>query len=527
MNLYEIEQAYLQGKDLSEINELYKAVILNINEEDQIDIWKQVCGFANAEMIDYLLAQGWRTAGVEDREGNTLLHLLTQPPRASNYFIAEQKIYECTKKLLESKVSALRKNTYGETALLLSTKVGYFEMLQAYQEVGAKTDFTDQNGNTLLHLVAQYSSQAVSAFENSQEKLQAHHNDPTFDPNNQRHSQKRSELEWHFNVSQARLNHFITYALLAMEFGADPFQKNNEGETAVDVAIRYKSKAIGAILNGVDLSNQETAPLYFQAGGMNVYQACAKSDLVALNALIQIGENLNEAYDREGDKFNGMTPLAIAMTQHDFETTDFLLKNGADARLTDSKSWHPFRYLYTPSSSVNTNFDQFQNKSFQKILKSYLEAGFDINSLVDDDENTLLTLSAKHADHLQLYNSNTISTVLVEELIYSNADVNKTNREGISALMYLCLGDAKRAEKNLVTILEQGAATELRDKNGKTALIYAVNNSDKSVAKNYCEMLAEFGNLLIDAKDNLEKSALDYAAEQNNEGLVAWLVEKM
>jgi len=527
MNLYQIEQAYLQGKELSEINELYKTAIADATEEQQLDVWRQVCGFANAEMIDYLIAQGWRTAGIEDPDGNTLLHLLAQPQNAYNYFIAEQKIYECAKKLLEAKVSPMRKNSYGETALLLGAKVGYYEMLQAYAEIAAKTDFTDRNGNTLLHIVAQCSSQAVWSFENAQEKLQANYNDPNFDPNNQRHVEERSELEWHFNVNQARFNQFITFALLAMEFGADPYQKNNEAETAVDVAISYQSKIIGAILKGVDLSNQETAALYFQAGGMNVYQACAKNDLVALNALIQIGENVNEVYDKEGDSFNGMTPLSIAMTKHNLEVTDMLLKNGADPELSDSKSWHPFRYLYTPVSGVNTNFEQFRNKTFPKILKSYLEAGFDINSLLDDEENTLLTLSAKYADDQQVYNGNTISTVLIEEVIYSNADVNKTNREGISALMFLCLGDSKRAEKNLITLLEQGASTEARDKNGKTALIYAVNNLDKSVAKTYCELLAEFGNLLIDAKDNSGKSALDYALEQNKEPLVAWLLERM
>ena len=527
MNLYQIEQAYIQGQNISEINELYKTLLTEITEEQQVEVWEQVCGFVNVEMIDYLIAQGWRAAGVEDRNGDTLLHFLASPKRNNDYFIAEKSVYECTKKLLENKVSPLRKNSSGETALLISTKFGYVEMFQAYAEMGAKTDFTDRNGNTLLHLIAQHSSYAVSAFETAMERLMMHKNDPNFDENNQRHAHERAVLEWKYNISQFRFNQFITYAVTAMEFDADPFQKNNEGETAVDVAIRYQSKSIGAILKGVDFSNEEKVPLYFRAGGMNVYQACAKNDLEALGALIQIGEDLNEAYDKEGDKFNGMTPLAIAMMEHRFEITDLLLKNGADALLRDSKSWHPFRYLFTPHSGINTNFDQFENKTFIKILKSYLEAGFDINSLLDDDENTLLTLSAKHADSLQLYNGNSISTVLMEEVIYSNADVNKTNRDGISPLMYLSLADAKRGEKNLVTLLEQGASTELRDKNGKTALIYAVNNSDKSVAKAYCELMAEFGNLMIDAKDNSEKSALDYAVAQNNEALVAWLVERM
>lgn len=527
MNIYQIEQAYIQGKDLAEINELYKTEIADATEEQQVEVWEQVCGFANLEMIDYLIAQGWRTAGVENRNGDTLLHFLATPLRSYDYYIGEKRVYECTKKLLEAKVSPLRKNSAGETALMLSAKVGYTEMLEAFAEMGAKIDFTDRNGNTILHILASYSYSAVSNFETALERLMIHQNDPNFDENNPRQAQERAVLEWKHNLNKARFNQFITFAIVAKEFGIDPFHKNNEGKTAVDVAIGQKCKSIGAILKGVDFDNKETVSLYFDAGGMNLHQACANNDLVALNALIQVGDDVNEIYDAEGDAFNGMTPLAIAMQKHSFDVTDVLLKNGADANLRDSKSWHPFRHLYTPSSNVNTNFEQFKDKVFQQILKSYLTAGFDINSLMDDDENTLLTLSAKYADSLQLYNSNSVATVLIDEVIYANADVNKTNREGVSALMYICLADANRGEKNLITLLEQGASTELRDKNGKTALIYAVNNSDKSVAKTYCELMADFGNLLIDAKDNSEKSALDYAVEKNNETLVSWLVERM
>lgn len=527
MNLYYIEQAYLQGKSTEEIKEMYLSEIAEATEVEQIQVWEQVCGFANAEMIDELLAQGWRAAGLEDNDGNTALHFLAKPTRTYDYFIPDEAIYNCTKKLLEAKVSSLRKNSAGDTALMLGARIGYYKMLEAYQEVGAKMDFSDRDGNTLLHICAQYAKGIFDEYANTLEKLTIHQNNPDFDAENPRQAQERAQLEWRFNINRERLNYCISFAYTAMEYGIDPLQKNNERETAIDVAIRYGAKSIGAILKGVNYEDKETVPLYFDAGGMDVYQACAKNDLEALAALIKLGENLNEAYDKENDKHNGMTPLAIAMMEHRFEITDLLLKNGADATLRDSKSWHPFRYLYTPHSSVNTNFERFKEKTFQKILKAYLASGFDINSLLDDEENTLLTISAKFADSLTLYNGDTIASVLAQEAIYSDANVNQTNRDGVSALMYLCSADARRAEKNLVTILEQGASTELLDKNGKTALMYAVNNSDKSVAKTYCELLAEFGNLLIEAKDNDGKTALDYAGERDNETLVAWLLEKM
>jgi len=516
---------YKDGEALDVINEKYLAFIPDVPEEEQILVWEQVCAITNPKIIEHLLSIGWRAAGVEDRDGNTLLHLLVIPPSNINYTEKEGDIYESTVKLLAAKVSPLRKNKYGETALHLSVKDAQVEMLQAFMEVNAKIDFLDPNGKTLLHLIAEYAFSAESAFNDTNNKL---NNFPTTSDFGPAHlAKQRAELVQRHQKNILRFNRFITYTLAAMEGGIDPYLKNPQNFTAIETAINQKSKSIAALLSGVDLSNQETAPLYFQAGGMNVHQACIYKDVVALHALIKLGNNINEAYDKEGDRYHGMTPLAIAMTVHSFEITEHLLNNGADAKLLDSKSWHPFRYLYQPESSINTNTDQFKDKTFVKILKAYISKGFELDSFVDDDENTLLTVSAKYADKLTLYNDDTVAKVLVEEAIYAGADVNKTNKAGITPLMYICLADASRGEKNLVTLLEQCASTGLRDKNGKTVLMYAVTNSNHTVAQTYCELLAEFGNLLIDATDNDPKTALDYAAEKNYESVVAWLVGKM
>ena len=487
INLNAIRNAYTQGTELAGVNQLYKDVFSDITEEEQLAVWKQVCGFANTEMVEFLISQGWRAMGTEDKYGNTLLHFLAEAEFDRSYIIPEGRIYETTKLLLANKVSALKKNMESKTALMIGAKAGYVEMLKAYQEAGAKIDWVDRDGNTLLHIAAQYAL---------------------------------------LNNREERLADYSAFVALCLELGIDPYQKNNAGETAIDVAIRYKAKNIGALLNGADLSDPQTATLHFAAGGQDIFQACIQKDLQAIEALIKLGANLNEAYDKEGDRYQGMLPLSIAIVLHDFEMVDLLLKNDANPMLLDSKSWHPFRYLYIPISNINTNFNQLENKVFQKMLQSFVKAGFDINSLMDDDEHTLLTLSARFADTLQLYNGNTIAKAVIEEAVYSNADVNKTNRDGISALMYLCVTDQQRGEKELLSLLEQGAATDLKDKSGKTALMYACTNSEKSMAKTYSELLEQFGDLLIEVKDNSGKSALDYAAEKNNEPLVAWLLER-
>ena len=177
MNLRNIEEAYLKGESLEEIRNLYISQIENIDESQQIEIWKQVCGYANEDMIAYLLSIGWRAAGVADSYDNTLLHLLATPiPSPTSYFIKNDKVYTCTQLLLDAKVSPLRKNDEEKTALILSAQVGYNEMLKAYYERNAKIDFTDRNGNTVLHLVALYFEEAYRKYESVTAELDSYLN---------------------------------------------------------------------------------------------------------------------------------------------------------------------------------------------------------------------------------------------------------------------------------------------------------------------------------------------------------------
>ncbi len=524
MNLREISNAYSKGDDLSEINKMYKTAIENIDEEGKLELWKHVCSYANAEMIEHFISIDWEPRRVEDNYKNNPLHFL-----ASNDISHEKRvdIRKATQVLLDARVSPLRKNDRGETALMLAARIGCFEMLAVCEENKKKTNLVDANGNTLLHIVADASGSNVSILGRAKENLEKNLNNPSFNPDVDYFVKRREGLKSEVESEQNSLNRLVKFAEMCLQFDHDPFIKNGRNETALDIAIQKKSKTIGALLNGADFSDDTKKALLINAGGQDIHQACMNDDVEAITALIELGEAaLDSEYDQEGHKFQGMSPLSIAMTNHNAECVDALLKAGANAMLNDSKSWHPFRYLYSTDSSLKTKSVDFENKVFQKILKSFIAAGFDINHLLDDDENTLLTLSAKHAGALRMHNGNTIAKTIIEEAIFANADLDKTNAAGISALMYLCTSGSDRGERELLTLLEEGASTDLKDKTGKTALIYAICNKDKTAAKIYCELIEQFGDLLIDHKDNSEKSALEYAVEQNYEDLVGWLLEK-
>jgi len=523
MTLTEISYAYSKGEDLSEINKMYKLAIENIDDEGKLEFWKHVCSYANVEMIRHFISLDWDPRRVEDNYKNNPLHFLADN---SNSHKEKDNIHEATEVLLEAKVSPLRKNDRGETALMLAAKIGYFEILAVYEKHKKKTTLVDTKGNTLLHIIADSSGSYVSSLGYAKKNLENNLNDTSFDSNNDYKVRRREELKSECESEQSNLNRLVTFAEMCLKFGHDPFVKNGRDETAIDVAIRNKSKIIGALLNGADFNDNEKKELLIKAGGQDIHQACVNSDLEAIIALIELGAPLDSEFDKEGHKFQGLLPLSIAITNHNDQCVDALLKAGANPMLNDSKSWHPFRYLYSTESSLRTRSDDFKNKAFSKILKSFIEAKYNIDCLLDDDENTLLTLSAKYAASLGMHNGDTIAKTIIEEAIYANADLNKTNVDGISALMYLCTSGSSRGESQLLLLLEEGASTDLKDKNGKTALMYAISNKDKTSAKAYCELIEQFGDLLINDKDNSQKSALEYAVEQNNENLVGWMLER-
>lgn len=95
MNLYEIQSFYQQGTTVDEINQTYKEELdkRELTDDEKFELWKQVCAFGNFEMIDELIARGWRAMGVEDKYGNNLLHLMAEAEFERSYIMSEGQIY--------------------------------------------------------------------------------------------------------------------------------------------------------------------------------------------------------------------------------------------------------------------------------------------------------------------------------------------------------------------------------------------------------------------------------------------------
>ncbi|MFV0480612.1 MAG: ankyrin repeat domain-containing protein [Campylobacteraceae bacterium] len=521
-NLYDIKRAYSdKSYKLEEIQHSFKEFLKKASSDDdnlKLSVWKLVSEFADFGMVDFLTNElDWRANNITDGYSN-VLHFLANKGDATYFNMPKGRVYETTKKLLDAKVSMLKKDGYNLTPLMGAAKNGMVEFIQVCIEKGVKIGITTEDGDTLLHLIAEYSGRAEESFEKyTTPEYEKEMSKEDFDATKKYMVERREYVTDKYNREKDTIRGFIDSAKLLMEQGLDPFEKNNYNKTAIDVAVNYKGKIISVVLQGIDVDSDDSK-LQLQTAGMNIFQACEAKDSVALDAILQLGANPNEEQDDENSSENKMLALSIAMKYFDFPSIKILLENGASATIFDSRGKHPLTYMY---HSGYIKSEAYKEKIPQKILALLVQKGFKLDDYIDDDENTLLTYTAKNF----YYNTN-LAKALLDELIYKNCDVNKSNKHGQSALMFLCASDDREAENSLITLLENGVDVSVKDKNGKTPLIYAAKNSNNTYAKNYAELLEQFGDILVSAKDNQGKSSLDLAVENNNEPLVKWLLER-
>jgi ankyrin repeat protein len=150
-----------------------------------------------------------------------------------------------------------------------------------------------------------------------------------------------------------------------------------------------------------------------------------------------------------------------------------------------------------------------------------LSHGIDVNGFVDDESNTMLNRACK-AEH----EGYATKTIIIRSFLDAGADVNISNRFGETPLMHTSGKDFDTLGDIQLLLLEKGADTAMKDRDGNTALHYAAENGSVAGAKTLAENLLDYG---ADAKaiNNSGKTALDIAVENKNEALSKILLKAM
>ena len=182
------------------------------------------------------------------------------------------------------------------------------------------------------------------------------------------------------------------------------------------------------------------------------FVAAAHGHVDVLSCLDQNGADVNT---RSTD--NNFTPLLTASYNGHVNAVTFLMEHGADMDLQDKEG--------------NTALHYALRRKFLDVAHKLLTLGANVN-LQDKDSKTPL----HHAISWRVLRRDTVLICLVK----NGADINSRTNDNCTPLMIA----SKHNRVNAVTFLvEQGANMDLQDKDGNTALHYAIYNNSSKVAR--------------------------------------------
>lgn len=274
-------------------------------------------------------------------------------------------------------------------------------------------------------------------------------------------------------------------------------------------AIDGGAKLAGALLAGKDPA---TDPLAARTGGMDLFQALARKDTEAVEALLESGAELQTTYDESVYyNYKGLSPLGCALWDHSLTIASLLLQAGADPNYRDATGKTAIAHWLD-----NDNRSSYKTQDpYTPLLLLLKEKGWQAEAPATPEGETAFSLAC-HSD-------TKLGETLFRHLLENGAKVNSRDNRGRTPLLHLCKALESNYLKILEPLLEARADIHATDNAGNTPLHYLADHYGNE-AKNAAEILFDFGTPDTTAVNNEGQTPLDIATERNNETLVKWLL---
>lgn len=262
----------------------------------------------------------------------------------------------------------------------------------------------------------------------------------------------------------------------------------------------------------------------------DIFQAMYEHETETLRMLLQGGAALQTLCEHKKlYDFYGRSPLACALLW--FEelpgVAELLLEAGADPNYRSPDGGTAF------AAGVAKDFASCYEERYARLLEQMLSSGWNLELPSDKEGNTPLSLACRH---IALGPGKVSARFLLEH----GADANAANLAGQTPLMLLYGGHAApagmppygwsvdgEAEAVLLRrLLEAGTDAGRRDNRGNTFLHYLAASCGEEGTERALEAFAGFSLPDIGAVNNEGLTAMDVAAEWDNERLVELLLEQ-
>lgn len=505
---------YQYQRPESEIHKAFRSVPTDSRDEasDNQTPLHLACMHADLEAVRILMERE-ADPNLRDANGNTPIYILGRCRCTDEDAIREAAV------LLLTHGAKIPRSGRESTALLEAVRSRHFGMIQAIIDSSARISSTDENGENILHLLAQISGriekESARAVREKNEALHLHFSKKDLDGIETKIKKLHEEGETAFRLTQQIL-----------ESGKiDPDERSDSGETPWDVAISEGAMKTAALLSGSEPGADSQSALH---GNMNLFQALYHKNRQAIEALIRPGAELqticedNNMYD-----FKGKSPLGCAFTWFDTfeEYIPKLLQAGADPNYRFPDETTAFTAWVSRCHSIK------ESDRYASVMELMKQNRWDIELPADKAGNAPLALSCRYAGYF--------GVTAAAWLLRNGAHPNSANLSGQTPLMILygghpALGSGKpygcqissnEALDILEILLEAGADPGRMDNYGNTFLHYAAASCYDSDAQATLELLADFKIPDIAIANNEGKTAMDVAADYNNENFIRLLLK--
>lgn len=480
MNFFDLGRLYETDADKEKIFDAMQEMGLETTEENNRvgTLLHMAAKYADAVNLKKLLDAGL-DANAKNMYGENALFSLADPFERYRFLPSEDK-KECAALLLEAGASVMtRSEGDGQTVFTSAGLNGQWELIEAAVEHGSKLTRTNERGENVLHCALSYAQQ---------------HDNP--------YNEREKEYQ----------ERYFKLVKVLYDSGFDMDEKDKYGRSPLEYAKDCADKRLAALVEGTYSEDADSTVL---TGGLSLQEAVEKKDYDAIRNIAANGSDLNEIAD--DGKWRGRTPLSVACSYLDEKSVELLLSLGADPNFKNANGQTCLYQVLHDGDTPGFNFSvrDDRNTVCKKILSLLLSAGMDKNAAISDDGDTALIAACRKSDWKER-----LCYKFASALIASKCDLDAANLQGQNALMLISSQNGADANELQIAMLEAGASVAETDQNGNTALHYAAQNSNYSVAKEMAEMLFEFDFSDVDAVNNDGKTALEIATEQNNEPLV-------
>ncbi len=517
MNYSDIYYMYQHRKSEDEIHQAFRKVI--VDDCDELHEGRSplhlACHYGDTEAVRILLERDADT-NIKDANGSAPIYILG---RISAGCVDEEKLKEIALMLIEHGANIPR-SARNTTALIEGVRNRHFKMAEAIIESGTRINSTDSNGENVLFGLCAASGDIKRnirfAKKELDEAIQYHYPESKIEEIRSRIARLEEEDETVYRLARK----------LVEEEKIDPEDKSNCGKTAWDAAIENKAMKIAAFLSGSDPDIDELSALH---GNMDIFQAMYMKDMGALDAILRSSADLQTVCEhRDMYDFEGKSPLACAFSWFDTiqDAPAMILNSGADPNYRFPNEETAF------SAWVSKDYFCKDTEVYKGLLDLMKEKGWNPELPVDAEGNTALALSCRHTGYR-------LGKTAFGWLLKRKADPNVANLSGQTPMMIL-FGGHKANEKYtpygwpvgsddpseiLEKLLEAGADVDKTDNRGNTLLHYVAACCRGSMAQKTIELLLDFKLPDVNAVNNEGKTAMDVAADYNNDNLIRLLLK--